>query len=224
MRGEAFWEVINENPLAYVLAAVIARRARYTIGFHSHNLALGEAFLGDFENYGMSEREYRTAKQQLAKWGFATFRATNKGTIAKLTDTRLFAIFPPKRDGQNDRQPTDKRRTSDGQTTTNKEQKNKRTEEGGPPSDSWKRTKDIERLKKLIAEEENKQQPDHALISSYRQELREIETEQKRRRPPKTKTKKPKLIAVPERNCIAEIPKEVWQQACEAMKKAVDEG
>jgi hypothetical protein len=134
MRGEAFWEVINENPLAYVLAAVIAQRARYTFGFHAHNLALGEAFLGDYEKYGMSEREYRTAKQQLAKGGFATFRATNKGTIAKLTDTRLFAIFPPKRDGQNDRQPAGSRRTNDGQTTTNKEQKNKRTEEGEAPA------------------------------------------------------------------------------------------
>jgi hypothetical protein len=223
MRGETFWELIEENPFAFALAAVIAQRARYTIGFHAHNLELGEAFLGDYERYGMSERQYRTAKHLLAKWGLATFKPTNKGTIGKLTDTRLFCIFRSKTDGQNDRQPTGKRQASDEQTTTNKEQKNRRTEGGEPPGDGWKLPRDAERLKKLIAEEENRQEPDRALISSYRQELREIEEEQKRRRPPKCKKPKPTAPPLPERNCITEVPTEVWQQGCDEMRKAVDE-
>ncbi|MCX6923055.1 MAG: hypothetical protein NT154_07585, partial [Verrucomicrobia bacterium] len=45
---------------------------------------------------------------------------TNKGTVGKLTDTRLFSIFRLASDGQNDSQATDSRRTGDGQPTTTK--------------------------------------------------------------------------------------------------------
>lgn len=94
-------ELVKANPFALVLAYIIAGRARWREGFNPHNLKFGEAFIGDFENYGMSESIYRTAKADLAKWRFATFKTTNKGTIAKLMDTRLFKINPPKDDGQN---------------------------------------------------------------------------------------------------------------------------
>jgi hypothetical protein len=42
----------------------------------------------------MSRQEYRTAKKKLEDWGIATFRATNKGTIAKLCDTRVYDTNP----------------------------------------------------------------------------------------------------------------------------------
>jgi hypothetical protein len=144
-RGEVWAEVVKANPLAYVLAALIAHRARWNDGFNRHGLALGEAFLGDFENYGMSERQYRTAKGQLQEWGFATFRATNKGTIGKLTDTRLFAIYAIAIDGQGASQKTDQptngTRASDGQVTDNRrltkigraEEQKKGDTDGGPP-------------------------------------------------------------------------------------------
>jgi hypothetical protein len=115
MRSEDAFELIRANPFAFTLAWIIAARANWRGGFNRHNLEFGEAFLGDFESYGMSERNYRTAKEQLAKWNFATFRPTNKGTIAKLKDTRLFQINPPKGDGQS----ADSQRTADGQPTTN---------------------------------------------------------------------------------------------------------
>jgi hypothetical protein len=121
MRGEEPLELIQANPLACVLALVIAHRARWRDGFNQHGLSVGEAFLGDFEAYGMSERQYRTAKDCLAKWGFATFKATNKGTIGKLTDARLFSVILDQSDEQN----ADERRTSDGQPATNEERKNK---------------------------------------------------------------------------------------------------
>ena len=108
-------ELIQLNPLAFTLAYIIAARANWHHGFNRHNLGFGEAFLGDYKECGMSERNYRTAKEQLAKWNFATFKPTNKGTIARLTDTRLFKINPPKDDGQN----ANVRRTADGQPTTN---------------------------------------------------------------------------------------------------------
>ena len=114
-RSEDALELIRLNPLAFTLAYIIAARANWRGGFNRHNLDFGESFLGDHEKHGMSERQYRTAKVQLARESFATFKPTNKGTIAKLTDTRLFKINPPKVDGQR----TDTRRLADGQPTTN---------------------------------------------------------------------------------------------------------
>ena len=115
-RSEDALALIRHYPLAYALAAVIAHRARWrTDGFNPHKLQFGEAFLGDFENCGMTERQYRTAKKILADWHFASFKATNKGTVAKLIDTRLFRINPPKGDGQNAGQATDT--ATNGETT-----------------------------------------------------------------------------------------------------------
>ena len=114
-RSEDALELIRANPLAFVLAYIIAARANWRGGFNKHNLKFGEAFLGDFDSYGMTERGYRTAKKVLQNGGFATFKATTKGTIAKLTDTRLFKINPSKSDGQR----ADNWRTADEQPTTN---------------------------------------------------------------------------------------------------------
>jgi hypothetical protein len=110
-------ELIKLNSNAFLLAYIIAHRAHWRGEFNQHGLANGEAFLGDYATCGMTERGYRTAKQQLEKFKFATFRATNKGTIGKLIDSRLFFFLDNQGDGQNDTQATDSRRTSDGQAT-----------------------------------------------------------------------------------------------------------
>jgi len=119
-------ELLSANPNAFIVAYVIAYRGQYNDAFNRHGLGLGEALLGDFKKYGMSHRQYRTAVEQLSKWHFATFRTTNKGTIGKLTDTRLFSIFRLPADKQNDKQPTSSRQAADKQPTTTK---NIRTEE-----------------------------------------------------------------------------------------------
>jgi hypothetical protein len=106
-RGETPLELIRANPLAYILAAVIAHRARWSNGFNRHGLSIGEALLGDHKSYGMSEQQYRTAKEQLTKWEFATFRTTNKGTIGKLIGTRLFSTSPIQSNDPSNGQPTD---------------------------------------------------------------------------------------------------------------------
>ena len=125
MRSDDALELLRANPLALALAYVIATRAKWRSGFSQHKHKSGEAFICDYENYGMSERSYRTAKLHLAKWSFATFKATNKGTVAKLMDTRLFEVMTTTGDGQN----ADNRRTGDGQydrqATTNLELKSK---------------------------------------------------------------------------------------------------
>ena len=114
-------ELIRTNPNAFVLAFVIAHRSKWHNGFSADNLQPGEALLGDYQNCGMTEREYRTAKMQLTKWNFATFKTTNKGTIGKLIDTRLFNQLNILGDGQKDRQETGEGRTNDRRRTTNKE-------------------------------------------------------------------------------------------------------
>src|SRR5690349_11782108 len=73
-RGEAPLELIKVNHNAFILAYVIAHRARWSDGFNQHGLAVGEAMLGDHDEYRMTRQQYRTAIGQLVKWGFATTR------------------------------------------------------------------------------------------------------------------------------------------------------
>lgn len=121
-------------PYEHTLLSVIAYRARRTDAFNGDGLQVGEALIGDYKNYGMTERRYRTAKQRLAKWGFSTFKTTNKGTIAKLTGTSIWNINADESDEQSDRQATDKRRTSDEQKTTNKNERMNKNERNTPPT------------------------------------------------------------------------------------------
>jgi len=101
MRNPEAIELIRANPHAFILAYLIAHRGQYSATFNRHNLELGEALLGDYQNYGMTEQNYRTAKAQLQKSKFATLKATNRGTVGKLTDTRLFSIFRLEGNDQN---------------------------------------------------------------------------------------------------------------------------
>lgn len=129
MRGPDALELIRANPLAFVLAYVIAHRARWRDGFSADGLQLGDALLGDWRACGMSQQEYRTAKAQLAKWRFATFRATSRGTIGKLIDTRLFSILASQSNEQNNEQLTSEQRAANEQLTTNQELKSVRAKE-----------------------------------------------------------------------------------------------
>jgi len=123
-------ELALHAPKAFVLAYIIAYRARWRGGFNVRSLGPGEALLGDYEACGFTRREYRTAVDNLRAWGFATFRTTNRGTIAKLIDTRLFSVLsepndqPNGQQGANKRpaegqQPTNRRPSSDHQRATN---------------------------------------------------------------------------------------------------------
>lgn len=146
-------ELLASNHHALVLAYVIAQRANWRLGFNRHGLAFGEAMLGDHDSCKMSEREYRTAKATLAKWGFATFRATNKGTIGKLTDTRLFSINASMSDEQNDEQPTSRRRAGDEQPTGNLKLKSSENFKIGRTIKSDKASKPLTPVEKEIADD-----------------------------------------------------------------------
>jgi hypothetical protein len=125
-------ELIRANPKAFILAYIIAYRARWnTSGFNRYGLLPGEAMIGDYANYGMTEQEYRTSKLLLEKANFATFKATNKGTIASLCDSRLFEVLSAPTNDQNNGQPTDSQRTANGRVTTNQEGEEGITKEKG---------------------------------------------------------------------------------------------
>lgn len=128
IRSEEALELIKASPNAFIIAAVIAYRARWRDTFHHHNtLELGEAMLGDCHSYGMTEQQYRTAKQKLTDWGFATFRSTNRGTIGKLTNTRLFSVLQETINDQNNSLSSDCQRSNNEPATTNLEGKKERT-------------------------------------------------------------------------------------------------
>lgn len=120
---------LMKKPFAFLLLTQIARRAKRTTDFTVNNLEIGECFVGDYKSIGATEQQYRTAKANIQKWGFATFKATNRGTIAKLTDTRVYDINEYLYNEPDNRQTTNKQRTNNEpdnrQTTTNKNIRNK---------------------------------------------------------------------------------------------------
>lgn len=125
VRGEKILELFK-HPNCFTLLSVIAYRAsRNGDGLERKP---GEALIGDYENCGLSEREYRTAKKMLNKWNLATFKATNKGTVATLTDSSIYDINIKANDEQKDNAATNQRRTGDGQETTNNKDKNIKNE------------------------------------------------------------------------------------------------
>ncbi|MFZ7127718.1 MAG: hypothetical protein ACOWWM_16290 [Desulfobacterales bacterium] len=122
IRSEDTLELMR-RPNEFLLLAQIAYRAKRTSAFSALGLEPGQALVGDYKSIGLTERQYRTAKKNLEKWGFSTFKATNKGTIATLIKSTVFDINSDSGDEQSDGQATDRRRASDEQATTNKNEK-----------------------------------------------------------------------------------------------------
>lgn len=90
-RGPETLELLHD-PNAFILLTVIALRARRTDEFNVHNLRCGQALIGDYEKYGLSRQQYRTAMKRLGQWGLATFKPTTRGTVATLADRRIYDI------------------------------------------------------------------------------------------------------------------------------------
>jgi len=116
-RSETTRELLRD-PNAFTLLTQIALRAKRTDDLSIYNLRPGQALIGDHKNCGLSMREYRTAKERLEKYRLATFQATNKGTIATLTDSRVFDVNIEQDDNQNDKTKTNQRQSNDKPETT----------------------------------------------------------------------------------------------------------
>jgi hypothetical protein len=120
IRSNEVENLIKQRPTAFLLLTLIAYRARRTLERQFNDLQVNEAFIGDHASYGATPRQYRTDKKILEKYNLATFRATNRGTIARLIDTTIFNINPEETTNQE----TTKRQSPDNQPTTNNNGKN----------------------------------------------------------------------------------------------------
>jgi hypothetical protein len=149
MRTPEALELARTTKLAFILAYFIGCGAQFRAGWNKYNLAQGEALLGDFKSYGMTRQQYRTAQAQLKKWGFATFKTTNKGTIGKLIDTRLFALNGYEANQQNNQRVTSSQPAANQQPTTSNKgirEEGKKGENGPPAGNREKPISDTERV------------------------------------------------------------------------------
>lgn len=93
--GDESETLLARHPNAFLLLCQIAMRARWK-SCPIKRLEAGEAFIGDWKDAGLhSEMAYRCAKKVLKDCGLATFKGTNKGTVASLTSTTIFSISAP---------------------------------------------------------------------------------------------------------------------------------
>jgi hypothetical protein len=149
IRGRTVEDMLEHDPPAYHLVTVIALRANRTNKINILGLNPGEALIGDYRRYGMTRQVYRGALRRLKKRGFVTTRATSKGTIAKLVDTRIYDI------NVEDEQPSEQP-TSNHPATTNKNKEGKKGKKKTYTSDS------IEyRLAQLLLELIIQRKPDY---------------------------------------------------------------
>ena len=117
------------DPFAYALLTQVAARARRLKGHGVDGLGIGEALIGDYKTIGMTRAIYRTCLKRLEKARFLTIKTTNKGTIARLTDTRIFDINANEDNQQSSHQATIKQPSNNHQITTNKKEKKDKNEE-----------------------------------------------------------------------------------------------
>ncbi len=110
-RTDAARELLERYPKAFLLLYQIASRARYSHEADPDGREFGQAEIGDYENCGLTEKEYRTAKVKLEKGGFAAFKGANKGTIATLLRSDVFDIRGDTRGEQKGEQRANRGRT-----------------------------------------------------------------------------------------------------------------
>jgi len=88
--SESEW-MIKNRPNAFLLLTIIALRACRKNG-HVGGLEIGEALLGDYENYGMSRQTYRTELKWLKSNHQVTIKPTTRGTTVTLLTTDVYDI------------------------------------------------------------------------------------------------------------------------------------
>ena len=114
------------NHLLYVIALRASRSGNPVLG-----LKPGDAMLGDYNNYGMSRQQYRTALKNLESWGYIKLNLTNKGAIASICNSAVYDINSDEPNHQltikqpsTNHQLTIKQPSTNHQLTTNKNNKN----------------------------------------------------------------------------------------------------
>ena len=120
MRSEDTLELLSEDPKAFLLLTLMAIRARWREGLSVKGLGLGQAFLGDYEEAGLTEGEYRGAKKRLEGYGLATFKATSRGTVATIHAPWIYGVLEEGAQQAGIR-PTTNREQSDNEQAATKE-------------------------------------------------------------------------------------------------------
>ena len=101
------------DPQAFALLCQVAMRARRTGGYNVHALEVGEALIGDHRKIGLTRRQDPNADSTAwSSAGFLTIKTTNKGTIARLANSRIFDINSDEHGQQNGHRAATKRPTS----------------------------------------------------------------------------------------------------------------
>ncbi len=130
---EAEW-LISNKPNAFLLLTIIAQRARRMNG-NPDGLTIGQAHIGDWKACGLTEQEYRTAKEILLSRKYikivetcrtrkkSTTGTTTKGTLVQLICNTIYDInIICDNDRINDRATTDQRPTNDEQERIRKKE------------------------------------------------------------------------------------------------------
>lgn len=93
--------LLELSPPAFLLLTQIALRAnRADPAYSIYKLKANEALVGDHNTIRLSRQQYRDAVLKLEACGLVTFRKTNQGTIAVLTNTAIFDINAESDNGQ----------------------------------------------------------------------------------------------------------------------------
>lgn len=117
-----FMPIFAKRHSAVMLLLQIAMRAKNYDDTGDPDLKIGEAFIGDYDSYGATEQVYKSDKKFLEKYKIATFKPTNKGTIAKLNNTDFFDVDWEKVTNK----VTNKQRAVNEQVTTKKKKENRK--------------------------------------------------------------------------------------------------
>ena len=161
MRSDNARELLK-RPKAFCLLALIAQRAKRSDDLSIHGLGTGEALIGDRGAVGLSPQEYRTAKAFLQKLGLATFRSTNRGTVARLTDDTIFDINLSPHNKQVNHQATTGEQAKHKQQTTNKKGKK------GEDSKNANKIEEYSNFKRNFIKKTTMPQPSYEDLLRYR--------------------------------------------------------
>jgi hypothetical protein len=131
-------ELVESDPDAFLLLTQISLRARRKKSkYDLDNLEPNQAYIGDYKTIGLTDKRYRLAKERVEqKYFLATFKGTNKGTIATLTSSDVYDINIDSEGDQTDEQKTipkaNQGRAEGEPRATNKECKNVRIKNNTP--------------------------------------------------------------------------------------------
>jgi len=84
IRSEESFYLARKHPNAFILLHFIALRARRENGYPD-GLTIGQCHLGDYKEYGLTEKEYRVAKQVLERRGHIKIIETCRSRKSKMS-------------------------------------------------------------------------------------------------------------------------------------------